>query len=184
MNNQPVSMVESSHEALIEQKTMPTRRRNMTPIIVIGVCFGLLITLTVALLMLVKNGGSVHDNQYLPEYKKTYKCATDEYNYHDGVFDVQLDLKGDNTYKLSIMNDQYVLGTFSEGNRTYARSIDGANEINYHLTLKTKQVYLNNKDITEAPGSEEHYVININENSDVIVLINSDDDVVFYCIEK
>ncbi|MCR5572736.1 MAG: hypothetical protein K6F57_03095 [Candidatus Saccharibacteria bacterium] len=184
MNDQPVSMIESSHEAAMAQNAAPVRRRSIVPIIVIGVCLGLLIVLTVVLLMLVKNDGDVHSYRYLPEYKKTYKCATDEYNYHDNVFDVQFGLKEDNTYKFAISNDEYRIGSFREEERTYAKSADGANEINYHLTLKREKTYLNNKDITEAAGDEEHFVVNINEKSDVMVLTNSDEDTVFYCLVK
>ena len=184
MDGQPVSMIEPRHDVLIAQNSVPAKRRNFTPIIVISICIGLLIILTVALLILVKNGGNISSYRYLPEYKKTYRCATDEYNYRDGVFDVQLELKEDNTYKFSIMNEQFILGSFNEDDQTYAKTEDGANEINYHLTLKTKQTFLNNKDITEAPGAEEHYAVNINEKSDVIVLINSDADAEFYCVVR
>ncbi|MBP5656343.1 hypothetical protein J6X15_02040 [Candidatus Saccharibacteria bacterium] len=181
----PVSMIESSHEAqLAEAASTIKRRRSIAPLVVIGVSIGLLGILTVVLLVLVKNGGNAAGYRYLPDYKKTYKCATDEYNYHDGVFDIQIGFKEDGTYKNALSDDHYTLGTFKEMNQVYARSNDGANEINYYLSLKKEKTILNNKSNTEGAGEEETIILNINEKSDVIVLMSEDEEEVFYCVEK
>ena len=181
----PVSMIEPSHESpLASSAPYGKRRRNLLPFVVIGVCVGLLVVLAVVLLTLVKNSNDAASYRYLPDYKKTYKCATDEYNYHDGVFEIQLGLKEDGTYKLAFSDNLYDLGTFTETNQTYAKSEDGANEINYYLSLKKEKTILENKDITEEAGSEMKIILNINENSDVIVLTDEDYNESFYCNVK
>ena len=160
---EPVSMVETEHEAQIV----------------------LLILLAAVLLILVKNGGNVSGYRFAANYNNNYLCATDEYNYHDGQFDIEFGLKDDGTYRMGVVDSQYSIGSFKEVNQTYAVSEDGANEVNYYLSLKREKTYAGSKDTTEELGKEEMYILNVNEKSDVVVLMEDDGDgAVYYCKVK
>ena len=180
MNNgasQYVSMIEPKHD--FPAATPAPKKRRLVPFIVIGVIVILLVVLVVVLLSITKS-----DTKTSADYSRTYQCAIDEYNFRSEVFDMEFSLKSDNTYKIAIGEDRYSTGTFSENNRTYATGEDGASEINYCLTLKREKSFLDGKDITEATGDEVAYVLNINEKSDTVVLMNEQDQSTFYCREK
>ncbi len=179
---QYVSMIEPKHDSPVV--AAPPHKRRIIPFVVIGVSIVLLVILAVVLLLVVKNNGNVYSYHYSVDYKKNYQCATDEYNFRAEVFDMEFGLKSDNTYKITIGKDRYSTGTFREKDQTYAISEDGANEINYYLTLKREKSFLGKQNITEAVGDESTYILNINEKSDIVVLTNEKDKSTFYCKEK
>ena len=171
--NQPVSMIEPVG---IQQPVK--KARNKTLIIVIVACAVFLVALAVVLIVFVRGGGSAG---YNVDYKKAYVCAVDEYEYLSDNPELSIEIKDDNTYRMGLLDDEYSIGTWKQTDLTRAQSEDGANEVNYYLTLRHEKDFIDNVETTEETGYENAYVFNFNEKSDVVVITDKESEAIYYC---
>ena len=171
--NQPVSMIEP-----VWTQQPVKKARNKTLIIVIAACVVFLVVLAVVLIVFVRGGGSAG---YNVNYKKTYVCAIDEYEYLSNNPELSIEIKDDNTYRMGLLDDEYSIGTWKQTDLTRAHSEDGANEVNYYLTLRHEKDFIDNVETTEETGYENTYVFNFNEKSDVVVISDEESEAIYYC---
>ncbi len=178
-NQQPVSMI--APKTPIQQAVAPAQKKNKTLIFVIIGAVVFLVALTLVLLLVVKQGGGGAGAQATAGYVNDFDCAVDQYDYKEGAFGLFINLAKDGSYKMGLSEEEYSTGTYKEKNQTTATSEDGAKEVNYHLTLRHNKDFLDGQDVTEASGYESEYIVNINANSDIVVVTNVEADSVYYC---
>ena len=184
--NQPISMIEPSHVAAQgapgNYRQPGKIAKNKTLIIVIAASVIFLVVLAVVLMVLRGNQSGM---AYGVDYKKTYLCAVDQYEYLTDNLELSIQIKDDNTYRLGLLDDEYSTGSWRQTDLTRANSEDGANEVNYHLILRHEKDFIGDVETTEEAGYESEYIFSFNEKSEVVVVTDKDSESVFYCnVEK
>ncbi len=179
--NQPISMIEPSHvvaQGAPGNYQQPGKiAKNKTLIIVIAASVVFLVVLAVVLMVLRGN----QSGAYGVDYKKTYLCAVDQYEYLIDNPELSIQIKDDNTYRMGLLDDEYSTGSWKQTDLTRAKSEDGANEVNYHLTLRHEKDFIGDVETTEEAGYESEYIFSFNEKSEVVVVTDKDSESVFYC---